>query len=124
MEFEDNSKSHLSRKEERARTVERRLAASLEDFPKKSSITGVRPWKCLMRAWEFLYCMVRPWHFFFCGNVCPVLKERAANDRVITNWALVCLTQPKREQYGSYRSWLKVVSCPDNKEILHSNVPG
>ena len=46
VDFEDNSKSHLSRKEERARTVERRLAASLEDFPKKSSITGVRPWKC------------------------------------------------------------------------------
>ena len=34
---------HLSRKEERASTVERRLAASFEDFPKKSSMTGVRP---------------------------------------------------------------------------------
>ena len=36
-------KADLSRKEERARTVERRLAASFEDFPKKSSMTGVRP---------------------------------------------------------------------------------
>ena len=57
------------------------------------------------------------WHFFYCGNVCHVLKDRAANDRVITNWALVCLTQPKREKFESYRSWLKVVSCPDNKKV-------
>ena len=42
------AKKHLSRKDDNAKTVDRRLAASFEDLPKKSSMAGVRPWEIVL----------------------------------------------------------------------------